>query len=192
MSEETAGTAAPMMGTTAASVVPGRECGTCTLCCKVYHVAEIGKVAGKWCAHCTPGTGCAIYATRPGQCRDFNCLWLTEVEIPPIWKPERSKMVLSIFPLNGFIYVQVDPGAPSAWRKQPYYDQLHRWAEVNLQKRRHILVFVNDEATLIMPGQDVPLGKMKPTDGFAVRQTFGPGGIAYEVTRSDRSAPLAG
>jgi hypothetical protein len=30
------------------------------------------------------------------------------------WKPERSKMVISIFPQTGFIYVQVDPTAPSA------------------------------------------------------------------------------
>jgi hypothetical protein len=30
---------------------------------------------------------------------------------------------------------------------------------------------------------------MKPTDGFSVRQTFGPGGLRYEVDRTDRSAP---
>ncbi|WP_146686454.1 hypothetical protein [Bradyrhizobium canariense] len=184
------GSAAPtMMEVAGAPVIAGRECGTCTLCCKVYHVPEIGKVAGKWCQHCTPGTGCAIHETSPAQCRDFNCLWRTEATLTPAWKPERSKMVLSIYPLNGFMYVQVDPGAPSAWRKQPYYDQLHRWAEANLSKGHHVIVFVGDIATLIMPGQDVPLGKMKPTDGFAVRQTFGPGGMTYEVTRSDRAAP---
>ena len=97
-------------------------------------------------------------------------------------------MVLSVFPQNGFIYVQVDPGAPSAWRKQPYYDQLHRWAEASLQRGRHVIVFVNDAATLIMPGQDVPLGAMNPADGFSVRQTFGPGGMTYEVTRASRPA----
>ena len=102
-------------------------------------------------------------------------------------------MVLSVFPLNGFIYVQVDPNAPQAWRKEPYYRQLHRLAESNLRDGRHVIVFVNDVATLIMPGQDLPLGPMKPTDGFAVRQTFGPKGPTYEVTRSGRSvAPPAG
>lgn len=181
--------AAPMMGAAMVPVIPGRQCGTCTLCCKVYHIPEINKVAGKWCQYCKPGSGCTIHETRPQQCRDFFCLWMTEATITPEWKPERSKMVLSIFPLNGFMYVQVDPGVPQAWRKQPYYDQLHRWAEVNLQKGRHVLVFVNDDATLIMPGQDVPLGKMKPTDGFSVRQTIGAGGMTYEVTRADRSAP---
>jgi hypothetical protein len=189
MSAETGASTDPIMDAASAPIVPGRECGTCTLCCKVYHVPEVPKLAGKWCQHCTPGRGCAIHPTRPQQCRDFNCLWLTEATITPAWKPERSKMVLSIFPLNGFMYVQVDPGAPQAWRKQPYYDQLHKWAEVNLQKGRHVIVFVNDVATLIMPGQDVPLGSMKPTDGFSVRQTVGPAGPTYEVVRADRSAP---
>ena len=189
MSMNMGASAAPMMGAAMVPVIPGRQCGTCTLCCKVYHIPEINKVAGKWCQYCKPGSGCTIHETRPQQCRDFFCLWMTEATITPEWKPERSKMVLSIFPLNGFMYVQVDPGVPQAWRKQPYYDQLHRWAEVNLQKGRHVLVFVNDDATLIMPGQDVPLGKMKPTDGFSVRQTIGAGGMTYEVTRADRSAP---
>lgn len=185
-------TASPTGGSTA-PVVDGRECGSCTLCCKVYHVPEINKVAGKWCEYCTPGKGCGIYETRPTQCREFHCLWLTEASLAPAWKPERSKMVLSVFPLNGFIYVQVDPNAPQAWRKEPYYRQLHRLAESNLRDGRHVIVFVNDVATLIMPGQDLPLGPMKPTDGFAVRQTFGPKGPTYEVTRSGRSvAPPAG
>jgi hypothetical protein len=190
MSEEAIGPVDPALASAAiAPVIPGRECGSCTLCCKVYHVPEIGKVAGKWCQYCRPGSGCTIHDTLPTQCREFNCLWRTEMTLTPDWKPERCKMVLSIFPLNGFLYVQVDPGAASAWRKQPYYEQLHRWAEVNLQKGRHVIVFVNDVATLIMPGQDIPLGPMKPTDGFSVRQTFGPGGLTYEVTRSDRPAP---
>jgi hypothetical protein len=183
------GSTAPIkMEATAAPVIPGRECGSCTLCCKVYHVPEIDKVAGKWCQHCAPGKGCSIHEAPPAQCAAFNCLWRTEETLAPAWKPERARMVLSVFPQNGFIYVQVDPGAPSAWRKQPYYDQLHRWAEASLQRGRHVIVFVNDVATLIMPDQDVPLGAMNPADGFSVRQTFGPGGMTYEVTRASRPA----
>ncbi len=183
------GSTAPIkMQATAAPVIPGRECGSCTLCCKVYHVPEIDKVAGKWCQHCTPGKGCSSHEAAPAQCAAFNCLWRTEETLAPAWKPERAKMVLSVFPQNGLIYVQVDPGAPLAWRKQPYYDQLHRWAEASLQRGRHVIVFVNDVATLIMLDPDVPLGAMNPTDGFSVRQTYGPGGMTYEVTRASRPA----
>ena len=48
-----------------AMVVPGRACGTCSLCCKVLSVFELAKPAGKWCTHCRPGNGCDVYATRP-------------------------------------------------------------------------------------------------------------------------------
>jgi hypothetical protein len=27
-------------------LVPGRECGSCSMCCKVYNIAEINKPAG--------------------------------------------------------------------------------------------------------------------------------------------------
>jgi hypothetical protein len=169
---------------TSAHVIPGRECGSCTLCCKVFTIPEIDKPAGKWCGHCTPGKGCKIHDALPKQCAEFNCLWRTQETLPPAWKPDRSRMVVSVYPLTGFLYVQVDPGAPSAWQKQPYHNDLRLWARNNLQRGVHVIVFVNDEATLIMPDQDVPLGPMKPTDGFSVRQTFGAGGMKYEVTRT--------
>src|SRR5258708_27094970 len=58
-------TAAPIAMNSDARVIPGRECGSCTLCCKVYNIPEIGKAAGKWCKHCTPGKGC--YPREPSQ-----------------------------------------------------------------------------------------------------------------------------
>jgi hypothetical protein len=82
--------------------------------------------------------------------------------------------------------VQVDPGAPQAWKKQPYYGQLHQWAADNLSKGIHVLVVVNETATLIMPNQDLSLGTMKPTDGFSVRGRPGPTGVEYEVVRETR------
>lgn len=172
-------TAAPIVTNSDARVIPGRECGTCTLCCKVYNIPEIGKVAGKWCQHCTPGKGCGIHQSLPSQCATFNCMWRTEAKLPAHWKPERSKMVVTIFPLNHHIYVQVDSSAPTAWRKQPYHGELRLWAKNNLPKNIHVVVFVNDDATLIMPDQDVLLGAMKPTDVISVRRNAG--SASYEV-----------
>jgi hypothetical protein len=48
-------------------LVPGRECGSCSMCCKVYNIAEISKPAGKWCSHCKPGKGCVIHDAPPRQ-----------------------------------------------------------------------------------------------------------------------------
>ena len=54
----------------------GRECGDCTLCCKVMAIEQLAKPASAWCPHCKPGRGCRIYADRPAECRAFSCLWL--------------------------------------------------------------------------------------------------------------------
>jgi hypothetical protein len=174
--------AAPAAADASYGVIPGRECGSCSLCCKVYNIPEIGKASGKWCTHCTPGKGCKIHEKLPGQCAQFECLWRTETALPPLWKPDQARMVVTIHPLNRYIYVQVDPGVPSAWRRQPYYDHLREWAKKNLQKGMLVIVFVNDLATLIMPDQDLPLGPLKPTDRISVRQSPGPGGTTYDVT----------
>lgn len=166
-----------------------RSCGTCGMCCKVFKISAVEKAAGEWCRNFRTGQGCGIYEARPHQCRLFNCYWMTDATLPDEWKPDRAKFVLSIFPQNGFLYVQVDPGAPMAWRKEPYYSGLKRWARTNAAKRRHVIVFVQDEATLILPEQDVRLGKMRPGEGFSLRMQFGPDGPYYAVEREGGTQP---
>ncbi len=57
---------------------PIRECGSCTACCTVLGVPEIGKDTYEACAHLC-GAGCGIYADRPASCRTFECQWLRGV-----------------------------------------------------------------------------------------------------------------
>jgi hypothetical protein len=108
---------------------------------------------------------------------------MSDPTMPDEWKPDRSKIVLTYFPGNGFLYAQVDPGSPQAWRKAPFYDSLRAMARKLNEKGRHVVVFVNDEATLIMPDEAVPLGAMKPTDNFRIERAFGPKGATYQVRR---------
>jgi hypothetical protein len=70
------------------------------------------------------------------------------------------------------------PPSPTAWRRQPYYDQLRLWAKRNLHLGMYVIVGVNLEATLVLPDQDVPLGKMKYQDRISVRKV----GNTYEAT----------
>ncbi len=172
-------------------VVPGRECGTCTLCCKVYKVAVLSKPEGVWCTHCAVGRGCRIHETRPLHCRQFFCLWMTNETLPPSWKPEISKMAISIFPDNGFVYVQVDPGSPQAWRKEPYFTGLKQWSARLLQSGKHLIVFVHSHATLMMPSGPVPMGPMSPDDAFVVRERFTDAGKTYDVERIPQPATAA-
>jgi hypothetical protein len=73
---------------------PGRECGDCTLCCKVMAIEALVKSVGSWCPHCKPGRGCLIYANRPTECQSFSCLWLVDDKLDAHWKPNKSKLVL--------------------------------------------------------------------------------------------------
>ncbi len=163
---------------------PGRACGSCTLCCKVYVVPELDKRAGVWCAHCAPGKGCRIHDAAPETCRNFFCLWMTDGVLPEVWRPDRAKFVLSIYPANGFVYGQVDPGSPDAWRREPYLGGLKRLAERMLGDRRHVIMFLADEATLVMPDQAIPLGRMTAQDQFRIEPAFGPKGPTWRATRA--------
>src|SRR6266436_5938921 len=75
-------------------VIPGRACGSCTLCCKVIAVADFGKLPGVWCQHCIRGKGCGIYEKRPADCRIFFCEWMLTKSLGAEWKPERAKFAL--------------------------------------------------------------------------------------------------
>ena len=162
---------------------PGRACGSCTLCCKVYALPELDKPPGVWCKHCTPGKGCKIHKSAPEQCQQFFCFWMSDATMPDDWRPDKARFVLSVFPLNGFLYGQVDPGSPGAWRKQPYYDRLRAMARTLLAQRRHVIMFSGDEATLVMPDEPLSLGKMTAKDNFRIEQGFGPNGPTWRATR---------
>lgn len=146
------------------------------MCCKLFHIPAFDKPAGKWCRHWAAGSGCAIHPDRPDQCREFFCLWMTDPTVADVWKPDRSRIVLSIFPGNGFVYAQVDPSSPHAWRKQPYFDDLRRMAGALAEANRRVIVFVDDDATLITARGATPLGQMRPDESFVLEPVFGPDG----------------
>lgn len=150
---------------------PGRECGTCTLCCKVYDVPDAGATAGNWCPNCLPGRGCKIYEARPQQCRAFLCLWMTQDFLGPEWKPEKARFVLTMDAATRWLFVQADPGAPQAWRKEPYYSQLKRWAAAG---NRPVIVFVRKLATALTPHGEAILGEIGADERLVLREL--PGG----------------
>ena len=166
-----------------ATPAPGRACGSCTLCCKVYDVPAVASVAGQWCRHTLQGRGCGIHATRPDHCRAFHCLWMTEAWMGPEWKPDRSRMVLSLDPATRSMNVQVDPGQPRAWRRDAYHSQLRRWAAASLPLKRLVLVHLNASTTVVLPDRDVPLGSFGPGDRLVMRERTTPAGMTADVER---------
>ena len=146
-----------------------RDCGECTLCCKVLGIAALDKPLGRWCPHCALGKGCTVYETRPEECRTFDCLWLQRETLGPEWRPDRAKFVLCATPDNSTLIVQVDPGAPDAWRRAPYLAVLRQWSKAANEARRQLIVMVGTRATVVLPDRDVPLGTVGPGDHIVSR-----------------------
>lgn len=121
-----------------------RECGDCTLCCKLEKIPEIKKPAGKWCdyIHCN---GCTIYQKRPKPCVDFQCMWLKE-EIASQYRPD----ILHLYMVGSpdYVKVVVDPLYPDAWKS----------AEAKLAIEsvgRHAIVQVGSQLNFV-PNGDPP------------------------------------
>jgi hypothetical protein len=108
---------------------------------------------------------------------------MTDGAMPAEWKPDRARFVLSVYPTNGFIYGQVDPGAPAAWRKAPYFEGLRAMAKALLEQKRHVIMFVGDQATLVMPDETLSLGAMTANDNFRIEPAFGPNGPTWRATK---------
>jgi hypothetical protein len=75
-----------------------RRCGSCTLCCKLVPVNEVGfhKPGGQRCPH-QRHTGCSIYAKRPFSCRAWSCRWLIgDEDLGNMRRPDRCHYVVDI------------------------------------------------------------------------------------------------
>jgi hypothetical protein len=175
-------------------IVPGRGCGTCSLCCKVPHIAELDKPAGKWCPHWRAGNGCSIHPTRPVSCRGFYCEWMTSKGLGPEWKPDRCKFMLSKTNEGRTLTAHVDPGFPKAWRATPYYENFKIWAaEAARQTPMHVVsVMVGERVTVVLADSEVELGVLA-ADEFVQVDRDARGAVSVrKVSRNETSsAPAA-
>jgi hypothetical protein len=159
------------------ALVPGRSCGDCSLCCKLIRVDAFAKAPGTWCAHCAPGGGgCRIYHERPAECRDFYCAWLVSPTLGEEWRPSRSKLVLRAEADGGMIAVHVDPGDPSAWRREPYFRKIKQFAVAGVERRQQVVVYIRNRVIAVFPNKEVEVGTMNPGDQLVVREVLGPNG----------------
>jgi hypothetical protein len=176
-------------------VVPGRSCGTCSLCCKVLRIPELDKAAGEWCRHCRPGRGCGIHAIRPFVCRGAYCEWMIAKGLGPEWKPERAKFALFVTNGGRRLTAHVDPGSPSAWRRSPYYENFKQWAREGIGKspEMHLVdVMVSARTIVVLPDRDVDLGIVPEGQTISLVRRATPNGDAVDVhVERQEAAPEA-
>jgi hypothetical protein len=156
----------------------GKTCGTCTLCCKLLHIAELQKPKDHWCPHVVPRKGCGIYATRPGSCQAFQCLWLVDASLGEEWKPAKSKFVIAIEPRRLAVYV--DAGAVRPWMREPYLSHLKKISAQGLDVGAMVLVIENGETVLILPDRGVMLGVVASDDRIVLNKVMTPAGPRFE------------
>lgn len=135
----------------------GRQCGTCTLCCKLLKIPETDSGKGSWCRHCATGKGCEIYAQRPQRCRDFLCGYLVWDAVPDHWLPARSRIIV-ISELGFRINFTVDPAAPNRWREAPWHAEIKALSVLAFRQNRQVLVTVGNKVIALLPDREVDLG----------------------------------
>jgi Fe-S-cluster containining protein len=171
-------------------IANGRECGKCSMCCKVLRIDELQKPAGKWCDHCKVGHGCTIYETRPDVCRTFACAWLMSDRVPEEWYPLRSHMVLSYVMNNGIttITCSVDANHPTAWQSEPFYSHLKNMAHAGLrpetpQDIRLVQVRCKDRVWLLTDESDIDVSRL-----FYVAKLISRGQYGIELYNTQEAA----
>lgn len=101
-----------------------RQCGDCTLCCKLVPVRSIEKPRDTWCQHCDSKRGCKIYDDRPNDCRVWSCLWLIDGNAHEKVFPRKKHCVFDVMTdlvsMGGqdrqVFQLWVDPAYPLAYR----------------------------------------------------------------------------
>jgi hypothetical protein len=161
-------------------------------------VAELAKPPGRWCSHCRPPFGCAIYETRPAGCREFYCEWRLSEKLGPEWKPDRAKFALMVT-ATGHLAACIDPGFPSAWRRPPYYQALLGWARERAEHPASrwpgVDVWIGRRCIILLPDGETDLGLVAADEEVRIERTITAAGPLYAAEKfrvGDRAAPASG
>lgn len=70
------------------------HCGTCTACCTLLGVPTLKKGNYIKCQHeCE--TGCAIYDSRPAECKGYECYWLKHPDNEN-YRPDKLGVIVEV------------------------------------------------------------------------------------------------
>ena len=129
----------------------GRNCTGCTRCCELLSVAELDKPPMIACTHCHVTGGCRIYRHRPTECRQFFCGYLIDPALDERWKPSNCKLLVALDEYPYAVAIHVDAASPDAWRREPYYSQIRRWALFAARRHAQVVVWQGDTKIVVSP-----------------------------------------
>ncbi|MBV8394032.1 MAG: hypothetical protein JOY81_12690, partial [Alphaproteobacteria bacterium] len=100
--------------------------------------------------------------------------------------PNKSKIVLTAG--QNSITAYIDPGNPAAWRKEPFYSSLKKWATTALPALGQVTVRIGKRAIAILPNEDTDLGMLEDDERVLLERRHtaaGPVVRALKVKRDD-------
>jgi len=124
-------------------------------------VVALAKPRHVMCDHCEVGKGCNIYAARPGECERYNCLYLTNENVGPHWKPATSHMVLTYDAAANKTSIYVDEAHLEAWRQEPYFSEIKAWAVDAVRIPGQVVVWEGLNAVVIFPDREKNMGPVR-------------------------------
>ncbi len=151
------------------------------MCCKLLGIVELAKPHQAACPNCDAGKGCRIYVDRPASCRNFVCAYLLTPYVAEHWKPATSKMVLEVDVETQRISVHVDAARKEAWRREPYYSDIKRWATTNDIQGGWIVVYQGLDAVVVSANRDQNIGPVGPGQMISVYETFDADGAKFNA-----------
>jgi hypothetical protein len=96
---------------------------------------------------------------------------------------------------TGHLAACIDPGFPSAWRQEPYYRVLRRWARERAANPSSawpgVDVWIGRRCILILPDGEKDLGIVAADEEVRIDCTMTAAGPEYAATKFRVSAPAA-
>jgi hypothetical protein len=159
------------------------------LCCKLLSIPELDKPRLAWCAKCDPRKGCKQHTLRPQSCRTFFCSYLLNGSLGEEWKPSTCRLIVTQENDTGRVLIHVDPARPDAWRREPYYATIKSWGAALTAQRQQLIVWLGDEAIIILPDKEKNLGTVQPGQSIAVKRLSTPAGFAWDAEVIESKTP---
>jgi hypothetical protein len=140
--------------------VPGRSCGSCTACCKIFDLPELNSPVGKLCRHCKPGKGCTIWNDRPAVCRKFYCGYMFMPQMGDIWRPDKCGFVINIPPGKPNLMIIATGDIPFPWRKEPYFTGLKAISAIMFENNHNLIASNSLHSFVITPDGETKIGRI--------------------------------
>lgn len=122
-----------------------RSCGSCSLCCTVMGIMELGKPDNQRCPKLNDIGRCTIYPTRPEECRSYSCMWRAGL-LPKHLSPERIHAVCNVSNDGKILVFNIDTRFPYRHKKGPLFDFIEEHSQDFM-----IMVVQGDERLIFCP-----------------------------------------